>query len=112
MHACKSFHYSKLFMCMQFLTLHITLQTFGGCYESYNVNLTYYPNTQQVTHTILQHFYNGYILHRRFIVEVMLVELKLLRFIGQNRIYHLLNATKKQLEYNIVRLHYLVSLCV
>ena len=89
----------------------LTLQTFGGCYDSYNLNLTYYPKTQHVTHELLQHFYNGYILHRRFIIEVMFVELQSLRIIGKGEIHRSLYVIKNQLEHNIVRLFYLVSLC-
>ena len=91
--------------------VYATLQTFGGCYDSYNLNLAYYPETQQVTHELLQHFYNGYILHRRFIIEVMFVELKPLRLTGKKEIHHSLYFIKNQLEHNIARIYYVVGLC-
>jgi len=101
----------KLAACVHIITIYLfTLQTFGNCYNSYNLSLVFYPELQMVTKDLLQNFYNGLILHRRFITEVMLVELKLLRITGQRDIHYSLHSIKNQLEHNIVRLFHLVSI--
>ncbi|XP_065907742.1 uncharacterized protein [Dysidea avara] len=102
---------SKLTMETDFLiSLTDNKETFGECYDSYKVNLAYYPESQNVTKDLLQKFYNGLILHRRYITEVMLVELKLLRLTGQREIHHSLHFIKNQLEHNIVHLYHLLNI--
>ena len=81
--------------------LFIFLQTID-CDTSYNLNLTYH-SSQNVTLALLKSFYNGYTLHRRFIKERLLV-LKINR--SQRR---QLGMIKKELEHNIARIYYLVS---
>ena len=87
----------------------LTLQTYGGCYKSYDMQLSYYPQSDQVTHDLLQKFYHGLILHRRFIMERML-DSELLKQIRIERgIYNQLKSLPNELEYNIARLYHLVS---
>jgi len=87
----------------------LTLQNFGGCYNNYDMQLSYYPELDQVTHDLLQKFYRGLILHQRFIKEVMLVQLIPLRLQGKITIYSQLMSIANELEHNIARLYYLVS---
>ena len=87
----------------------LVLQTFGGCYDRYDLNLTYDPHHQDVTSGLLQKFYNGLILHRRFIIKVMFDKLKPLRLPGKKEIHDSLHTIKNHLEHSIARLQYLVS---
>ena len=91
--------------------LFITLQTYGGCYNDYDMHLSYYPESQQVTHDLLQKFYHGLIFHRRFIMEVMLVKLRsgeVQTTLGR-QFYSHLTIIANELEHNIARLYHLVS---
>ena len=87
----------------------LTLQTYGGCYDNYDMQLSYYPQSDQVTHDLLQKFYHGLILHRRYIKEVMLVQLRPLRLLGKRNIYMQLTTIADELEHNIAHLYHLVS---
>ena len=86
-----------------------TLQTYGGCYKNYDMQLSYYPQSDQVTHDLLQKFYHGLILHQRFIMERMLDRELLKEIRIQKDIYDLLKSVANELEYNIARLYHLVS---
>ena len=90
--------------------MYLSLQTFGGCYDNYDMQLSYYPQSDQVTHDLLQKFYHGLILHRRFIKEVMIVQLiSLKRLSGKRNMYMQLTTIADELELNIARLYHLVS---
>ena len=72
------------------------------------MQLSYYPQSDQVTHDLLQKFYHGLILHRRFIMERML-DSELLKQIRIERgIYNQLKSLPNEFEYNIARLYHLV----
>ena len=87
----------------------IFLQTYGGCYNNYDIQLSYYPQSVQVTHDLLQKFYHGLILHRRFIMERMLDRELLKQIRIQRDIYLQLKTIANKLEYNIAHLYHLVS---
>ena len=74
------------------------------------MQLSYHPYLQQVSHDLIKQFYNGLILHRRFIKEVMLVQLRPLRIPGKRNIYVQLTSIANDLEHNIARLYHLVCL--
>ena len=82
----------------------IFLQT-QSCYYEYsnNFNLTYH-RSQPVTHALLRQFYNGFILHRRFIQEKFLI-----LWINKH-LRKQLNAINRELNWNIARLHHVVSM--
>jgi len=65
--------------------------------------------SQNVNHAFLQDFYNGFILHQNFIIEVMFVELKKLRLTGKEEIHDSLYVIKNQLEHLVARLFYALS---
>ena len=81
----------------------ICLQT-KSCYNDYSnyFNLTYHQS-QPVTHALLRQFYNGFILHRRFIQEKLLV-LWINRHLRRQ-----LNRINRELNQNIARLYHVVS---
>ena len=72
--------------------------------DNYTLNLTY-CSSQNITHTLLRQFYNGYVLHTRFINEILLVKTDI-RVSYKKQ----LKVIKKELEYNIAHIYYLVSL--
>ena len=80
------------------------LQT-EDCYYNYrkNFNLTY-DELQPVTHALLRQFYNGFILHRRFVQEKLLV-----LWINKD-LRRQLNKINRELNQNIARLYHVVSI--
>ena len=69
---------------------------------SYSLNLTYHPS-HNVTHILLKEFFNGFVVHERFINDELLV----LR-INKN-LKRQLRIISTELDHIIVRLYYVVS---
>ena len=84
--------------------IYVILQT-KDCYYNYrkNFNLTY-DELQPVTHALLRQFYNGFILHRRFVQEKLLV-----LWINKD-LRRQLNKINRELNQNIARLYHVVSI--
>ena len=71
--------------------------------DNYTLNLTF-RSSHNITYNLLRQFYNGYVLHRRFINEMLLARTDI-------RVSHKrqLRLIKKELEHNIAHIYYLVS---
>ena len=75
-----------------------------NCYSAYSKNFNLiYQQSQPLTHALLKQFYNGLILHSRFIEESSNLKRGLSRNLKEQ-----LNKVKKQLDENIARLHHVV----
>ena len=83
------------------------LQTIN-CYSAYrnNFNLMTYHRSQPVTHALLRQFYNGFVLHVKFID---LIKKKSHVFPIRRHLRNQLNKVKTELGRNIARLHQVVS---
>ena len=81
-------------LCLQ------TITCYNGYSKHFNLN---YHRSQPVTHALLRQFYNGFLLHDKFI------ELKLLVRPIRRHLRSQLNMIKTELGHNIARLHQVVS---
>ena len=71
--------------------------------DAYSLNLTYH-SSQNVTQALLRQFYNGFVLHRRFIEEKLLIVKDINRLQKKQ-----LGVIMEELEHNIAHIYYLVS---